>query len=800
MGFVKERLFRDHQLTYKELNEQSNQLGTFLREQYDIQPNDLVGLKLERSEKMMIALFGILKSGAAYVPIDINYPEERITYIVKNSDCKTVVDNDLLDNFFKVQHKFSKENLEKINKPSDLAYVIYTSGTTGNPKGVMIEHTSLINRLEWMQKAYQLSEIDTLIQKTSYSFDVSVWELFWWIYNGSKLSLLEHEAHKDPKKIIENIKNNKISVLHFVPSMLNVFLDCLDSDRTEIEKLTSIKQVFVSGEALQPDQNNKFFKTFPEVSLMNLYGPTEATIDVSYFECIKDLKSVPIGKPIDNMQLYILDNEKQVVPIGVIGKLYISGVGVARGYVNDFRLNKEKFIPNPFISGQRMYDTGDLARWLPDGNIEFLGRKDFQVKIRGYRIELGEIEANISQFSPSIRQVVAEAKEVNGEKVLVAYYTKDEDTLIDKTELREYLQSKLPEYMVPGFFVELDSIPLTPNGKIDRKALPSVTGEDLIRREYVVPRNTTEEKLAEIWQEVLGVEKVGITDNFFELGGHSLMVAQVLNRIHQNLSMQVSFKDFFASPTIEGITKKLIGKVYAPIPKAAEQESYPLTPSQQRLWVLSQLEGGSQAYNMPAVVTLRGELNEEYFEKAFQSLIDRHEILRTSFKSDKGTGEIRQYITPKEEVHFTIEVLDYVGRHESEVEDYLQTANNEAFNLEASPLIRATLLKRDNEEHLFFLSMHHIIGDGWSTEVLVSEVVENYNNLLNVNIKEDEILKEELAIQYKDYAVWLQEEIKGEKYRKAESYWLEQFEGELPVLELPSYKARPLIQTYSTLR
>ncbi|OXA98969.1 hypothetical protein B0A72_22935, partial [Flavobacterium pectinovorum] len=468
------------------------------------------------------------------------------------------------------------------------------------------------------------------------------------------------------------------------------------------------------------------------------------------------------------------------------------------GYLNKTALTEEKFVNNPFIEGTKMYDTGDLAKWLADGNIEYIGRKDHQVKIRGYRIELGEIEVAISQFNKHIRQIVVNAQEVNGEKALIAYYTTDESELINKTILREYLQSKLPDYMVPGFFVELESIPLTTNGKIDRKALPNVTGRDLIRKAFLAARNETEHKLTVIFQEVLGIDNVGISDNFFEMGGHSLMVGQVLNKMHQNLNMQISFKDFFAYPTIEGIVKNLSRKDYIPIPKAAEQESYPLTPSQQRLWVLSQLEGGSQAYNMPLVVTLKGKLNIKYFETAFGLFINKHEITRTLFKTDKVLGEIRQYVVPKEEISFKIPVLNFTEKDQSDIEDYLQTANSEVFNLEQSPLIRASLLKKADDEFLFFLSMHHIIGDGWSTEVLISEVVGNYNNLLyggsNLNGEEKSAL---LSIQYKDYAVWLQQEIKGEKYQKAETYWLEQFKGDLPVIELPSYKTRPLIQTYN---
>ncbi|WP_281925842.1 condensation domain-containing protein, partial [Flavobacterium collinsii] len=501
---------------------------------------------------------------------------------------------------------------------------------------------------------------------------------------------------------------------------------------------------------------------------------------------------IPIGRPISNTQIYILDDNLEPVVIGGSGKLYVSGSGVARGYLNKPELTLEKFVPNPFIEGKRMYDTGDLACWLPDGNIEFLGRKDHQVKIRGYRIELGEIENTILQYSEDLKQVVVEVKENNQEKVLVAYFVSAAN--LEKAQLRSFLQEKLPDYMVPGFYIELEKLPLTPNGKIDRNALPGISVEDVIRKEYVGPRNKTEENLVLIWQEVLGIEQIGITDNFFELGGHSLIIAQVINRTHKQLGKTVSFKVFFANPTIEGLSKELQEKNFIAIPKATEAASYPLTSSQSRLWILSQLEGGSLAYNMPAAVKLTGVVDGTKFEESFKRLIARHEILRTSFKTDQS-GDVRQYIVPTEQVNFTIAEQDYSARENQgeAIADYLQAINNEPFDLEQAPLVRASLIKLKEEEHVFFLSLHHIIGDGWSIEVLISEVVKTYNALTQGT----EIALPELSLQYKDYAVWLNDEIQQEQYQASEHYWLEQFAGELPVLDLPSFKTRPLIQTYN---
>lgn len=775
-------VFEQQKLTYSELNEQANQLARYLRKEYAIEPEDLIGIRLERSESLIVSILGVLKSGAAYVPIDTNYPQQRIDYIEKDSNSKMVVDENFLAQFTEVQQNYSKSNIDKVNSTKDLAYIIYTSGTTGNPKGVMVEHGNTVELINWSIVEYCKSGFDIIYAVTSHCFDLSIYEFFYTLSTGKKMRIL-----KNALEINHYLAKDKNILLNTVPSVIRKLIE----DKVSLE---NVKLINMAGEILPTYLIEKL--PIDKIEIRNLYGPSEdTTYSTYYFIENNKNRTISIGRPISNTQVLILDEMNELTPLGVSGKIFVSGAGLSRGYLNKPELTAEKFIDNPFVDGAKMYDTGDMGRWLPDGNIEFLGRKDFQVKIRGHRIELGEIETNISQYSKNIKQVVTDVREVNGEKTLAVYYTTDSKTEIDKNNLRAYLQGKLPDYMMPSFFIELDNIPLTPNGKIDRKALPSITGEDLIRIEYIAPRNETEQKLVEIWQEVLGVEKIGITDNFFELGGHSLIVAQAINRIHQSLAKQISFKDFFANPTIKGITKNLTQREFNAIPKVPEQESYPLTSSQQRLWILSQLEGGSQAYNMPAVVVLKGELNHDYFEKAFQFFIDRHEITRTSFKSDNQSGEIRQYITPKENVNFKVELLDFTNKTETEIEDYLQITNNKSFNLEGSPLLKASLLKRADNEYLFFLSMHHIIGDGWSTQVLISEVVENYNNLLQGYAIEEKTAS--LSIQYKDYAVWLQEEIKSQRYQKAEAFWLEQFKGELPVLDLPNFKKRPLIQTYN---
>ncbi|QSB25089.1 non-ribosomal peptide synthetase [Flavobacterium sp. CLA17] len=529
-------IFEDKELSYRELNAEANQLGRYLRALFQIKPDDLIGIKLERSEKMILAVLGILKSGAAYVPIDPAYPQERIDYIGNDSNCKIIIDENVLTLFYKNQDVYSVGNIEKINSPTDLAYIIYTSGTTGNPKGVMVEHTNVVNLILSQTKQFKIDENEKILQLSNYTFDASVEQIFLALCNGAGLYLISRAALLEAEIFEEFIAKNEITHLHAVPSVL--------------EKITprsrfSLKRVIAGGDSC----SEKLAESWSTVcDFYNEYGPTETT--VTSIELLYDKKSTfCIGSPIANTQVYILDNNLFPTQLGVLGKIYISGAGVTRGYLNKPELTAEKFIENPFVSNTKMYDTGDLGRWLPDGTIEFLGRKDDQVKIRGFRIELGEIENALSQFSEDLRQVVVQPQQVNGDKTLVAYYVSD--TELDKAEIRRYLHTKLPEYMVPSFLVVLEHLPLTANGKVDRTALRGISEEDIIRKAYVEPRNEIEQKIAEIWQEILGVEKVGVTDSFFELGGHSLNATKLISIIHKQFNVKLSIIDLFDNIILE---------------------------------------------------------------------------------------------------------------------------------------------------------------------------------------------------------------------------------------------------------
>ncbi|MDF5729623.1 MAG: amino acid adenylation domain-containing protein [Rhizonema sp. PD38] len=568
-------VFEDQQLTYQELNQRANQLAHHLRS-LGVRPEVLVGICVERSLDMVIGLLGILKAGGAYVPLDPSYPKERLAFMLENA--QPIV---LLTQLYLLKIPTHKAKVvcldsdweaiahQKIENPvcnitfENLAYVIYTSGSTGRPKGAMNTHQGICNRLLWMQDAYQLTVTDRVLQKTPFSFDVSVWEFFWPLLTGAVLVVARPEGHKDTNYLVNLIAQQQISTLHFVPSMLNVFLEA-----ENLETCKSLKRVMASGEVL-PRQLQKRFSQRLEADLHNLYGPTEAAVDVTYWAGVHQNnieknsthnKTIPIGRPIANIQIYLLDQHLNLVPVGVTGEVYIGGVGVGRGYLNSPELTAEKFIPNAFTkqSATRLYKTGDLARYLPNGEIEYINRIDHQVKIRGFRIELGEIESFISQH-PAVREaVVIVRSDLADSQRLVAYVVSHSEQTLAISELCRFLESKLPNYMVPGTFMMLEALPLTPNGKVDRQVLPvpNLVSPEL-EAVYQQPQTEVEQAITNIWQEVLHVDKLGINDNFFEIGGHSLLMVKIHSRLREIFKADVSILEMFRYPTISSLAQYL---------------------------------------------------------------------------------------------------------------------------------------------------------------------------------------------------------------------------------------------------
>jgi amino acid adenylation domain-containing protein len=552
-------------ITYRELNQEANRIARFVKG-ISGDSRALIGVFMERSVAMVSALYGILKAGCAYVPVDPEYPEDRISFMLENTQTPVVLTQaHLTERISKSSSrviavdgpesseiaKKAATNLQHNTDPDDLAYVIYTSGSTGQPKGAMNTHRAICNRLLWMQEEYRLTEMDRVLQKTPFSFDVSVWEFFWPLLYGAQLVIAAPGGHRDSSYLVDTVIEHDITTMHFVPSMLNLFLDHPRSGECR-----QLKRVICSGEALPKSLQDRFFARL-QCELHNLYGPTEAAVDVTAWQCLPNsgLPFVPIGRPIANTQIHVLDQALKPVPVGEVGELYIGGVQVGIGYLRRPELTAERFIDDPFHPDNpqaRLYKTGDLARWHLDGFVEYLGRSDFQVKIRGFRVELGEIEAAIESF-PSISQSVVVANEgTSGDKTLVAYFVHDHGADFSVEQLKTFLRGKLPEYMVPPVLMVLESFPLSPNGKIDRKALPPPPQR---RRElcqtYVAPRDNLEKYLAEMWTEILGVDRVGTRDRFFELGGTSLQAARLVNRLEKELGEPVFVVTLFSAPTIE---------------------------------------------------------------------------------------------------------------------------------------------------------------------------------------------------------------------------------------------------------
>ena len=786
-------VFEDRHLTYRQLNEKANRLARVLRAK-GVKPDSIVGIMVERSPEMMVGIMGIMKAGGAYLPIDPKNPADRISYLLEDSGAKLLLIQDrltkeisfdgeilALDNESLYQGDGS--NLENCASPHSLAYVIYTSGSTGKPKGAMIENYSVVNRIHWMQKQYPIGKGDVILQKTPYTFDVSVWELFWWSFTGAAVCLLVPDGEKNPEEIVKAIEKNKVTTLHFVPSMLSLFLEYMEQQGS-IGRLESLKQVFASGEALHLKQVEKFnemlYKTIG-VELHNLYGPTEATVDVSYFGCSTDeaVKVIPIGKPIDNIQLYVVGKGNSLQPVGVAGELCIAGDGLARGYLNRPALTAEKFVENPFVPGTRMYRTGDLARWLPDGNIEFLGRIDHQVKIRGFRIELGEIEIQLLKHGFIKEAVVVAREDKSGSKNLCAYIVSEGELTVG--EMREYLSRELPEYMIPSYFIQLDKMPLNANGKVDRKALPQPDGSIKTGKEYEAPRNRLEEELVTIWKDLLQVDGIGINDNFFELGGHSLKAMLLVQKIHKEYHVELPLREVFNSSTIKELAnyiKNTEKSVYASIRPLEEKEFYPVSSAQKRLYLIHLIEGQNASYNMPAVMEIRGPLDKRRFEEAFKKLIERHESLRTSFQV--VDGEPVQKLHPS--VNFTISCLEGEEKDvEAAIKEFVKP-----FDLDQAPLLRVGLIKFLEDRHILIYDMHHIISDGISMNIIIKEFISIYNGELLPEVK----------VQYKDFSAWQNRMLEMDTMKKQKEHWLHVFSGEIPVLNMPTDYPRPSVQRF----
>jgi len=806
-------IFDDAALTYRELNVKANRLAHHLLG-LGIRPDVRVAICAERSLEMVVGLFAILKAGAAYVPLDPDYPSERLAYMLDNCSPAALLTQSALLNILPdlsvplimlddeagigQQAECNPDSVALGLTTGHLAYVIYTSGSTGQPKGVMNQHDGVVNRLLWAQSEYRLTSDDRILQKTPFSFDVSVWEFFLPLLVGAQLVMARPKGHQDPHYLAECIEAAGITTMHFVPSMLHVFLDQIGAGRCR-----SLRRVLCSGEALSYALQQRFMAQWPDVELHNLYGPTEAAIDVTSWLCSPDLHAgiVPIGHPIANIRIYILNARLQPVPLGVSGEIYIGGVGVARGYLNRPELTEERFISNPFSAetDARLYKTGDLGRWLPDGNVEYLGRNDFQVKIRGFRIELGEIEALLA-LCPGVREAVVIAREDRaGDKRLVAYLTAQDQSNLAAADLRARLAGSLPDYMLPGAFVMLPALPLTANGKLDRQALPVPDGDALITRPYAAPQGPVETAIARIWQALLEIEQVGRDDDFFELGGHSLLAVQLIARLRQELNVEVALREFFAQPTPAALARVVSDAglaVLPPIIPVDRSLPLPLSWAQQRLWFVDQLDhaAAGAAYHIAAGVRLQGSLDRDALRAALDRIVARHESLRTCFVCIDG--QPLQVIIP-ENVGFALNERDLrdLSEHEqaATVNQISAAEAGRPFDLSLGPLIRGELLQLADDEYILLLTQHHIISDGWSIGLLVQELGAIYA-AFSQGLPDP---LPEPAVQYADYAVWQRQWLQGEALATQIDFWRDHLAGAPELLELPADRPRPALQSYA---
>jgi amino acid adenylation domain-containing protein/FkbM family methyltransferase len=804
-------VFEDEEVSYGELNERANKVARHLQS-LGIGPDVIVGVCMERSVELVVGLLGILKAGGAYLPLDPAYPSERLQFMLADARPPVLLTQEPLLTTLPVHEAqvvcldapewktplaWDAQNPTIEVSDQNLNYVIYTSGSTGRPKGAMNTHGAIVNRLLWMQDAYGLTPADRVLQKTPYSFDVSVWEFFWPLMTGARLVVASPGGHQDATYLADLITRQQITTVHFVPSMLQIFIDSLEAG-----SCASLKRVICSGEALSLELQERFHARLP-AELHNLYGPTEAAVDVTAWACERGAQrySVPIGRPIANTTIYILDSKLRPVAVGMAGELHIGGVGLARGYLNHPELTAERFIPDPFSTtpGARLYKTGDLARYLANGEIEYLGRLDFQVKVRGLRIELEEIEAVLTEHEAVREAVVVAREDKPGDVRLVAYLVCRDELSVTSGELRLHAGQKLPDYMVPSAFVMLDELPLSPNGKLDRRALPEPEWSSPDAKSYIAPRTTTEEIVAGIWMEVLGAKQVSVHDNFFEIGGHSLLATQVISRVRQTFHVELLLRKVFEKPTVEGLAEIIDAMVQekqgvslAPPLRPAERASgIPLSFAQQRLWFLNQMEPDSPFYNITVAVRIDGPLNTGALEKTFQEIVHRHETLRTTFSSING--EPVQVIAPDVKLEMPLVHLEQLpqDQRDDRVELFILEETRQKFDLETGPLFRVTLLKLEEESHVVIVALHHIVSDGWSLGLLIGEV----GSLYEPHVKGEPSPLPDLPVQYADFAHWQRAWLDGQGIETHLEYWRKQLAGAPPLLELPTDYPRPVVPT-----
>ncbi len=797
-------VFGEEMVSYAELEQRANRLANHLR-RLGVRPGDRVGICLERSPELPVALLAVLRAGAAYVPLDPGYPAGRLALVLEDSGVRVLLTERALEDRLPAhtaevvlldaaRERIAEESAGAPAVESDgeqTAYVIYTSGSTGTPKGVVVPHRALANHMGWMQRAFPLGADDRVLQKTPVGFDASVWEFWAPLLAGATLVMAPPEAHRDPAELASVVEWEEVTVLQVVPSLLGAMLEA-----GGLEHCTALRRLFCGGEAL-PAEMAARARAQTGAEVVNLYGPTEACIDAASHVFAGDEAgvTVPIGRPVDNVSARVLDPRGAPVPVGVPGELYLGGVQLAHGYLGRAELTAATFVPDAFAfafadeAGARAYRTGDRVRWLADGTLEYLGRIDQQVKVRGFRIEPGEVEAALRAHPGVGDAVVAAHPDGGGGTRLVAYHLPAGGAARPTAaELRAWLRERLPDPMVPSVFMALDAFPLIPSGKVDRGSLSEPEAADAGAAGPVPPSTPVEEILAGIWAELLHVAGVGVHDDFFALGGHSLLGTRVVSRVRDALGVELPLRALFEEPTVAG----LAGHVEAllsdgagaapPIERASRAGPLPPSFAQQRLWLVDRLEPGSPAYNMPGALRLHGALDVPSLRAALGALTRRHEALRTTFE-ERGGAPV-QVVHPPAPVLLPLADLRGLpeGEREAAAERLAAAEALRPFDLARGPLLRSTLVRLGDGDHVLLVTLHHVVGDGWSMDVLVREV----SALYAAFSRGEEPHLPELPVQYADYAVWQREWLSGETLERQIRFWKERLAGAPPLLEIPT--------------
>ncbi|MBW0146428.1 non-ribosomal peptide synthetase [Marinobacter arenosus] len=799
-------VFEDAELTFSELDSQANRLAHWLMDQ-GVAAETVVPILMDRSFDMLIAINGILKAGGAYLPLDPDHPHDRLAFILDEVGATFVLTQSELKSRVPVSVRavaidagepdltdYPDQRPDVDYSCTQLAYVIYTSGSTGTPKGVMLEHRSICNHMLWLQETFPLDESDAVMLKTPYTFDVSLCELFLPLMTGCRLIIARPGGHKDPEYLAALINQHQISHVHFVPSLAYLFLDiCRQSD------CPSLRRLILAGEAVSTELEARITEAFPDAECWNLYGPTEAAVHASLWQCGKEIfdHTVPMGKAPPNTRLYVVNQQMQLLGPGLIGELLIAGVQVARGYMNRPDLTADRFIDDPFSDEPfRAYRTGDLVKMRSDGVLEYIGRNDFQVKLRGLRIELGEIESVILRF-PDITQCAVLAREDRkNDQRLVAYLVAKSKVAESLSELKTHIGQNLPDYMVPQHFIQLTALPLTSSGKVDRKALPLPDPTAAAESDYVPPATRTESDLCDLWSRVLGVSNLSVNANFFDLGGHSLLGTQMLAQIKSQYGIPLGLGKLFEAPTVRTMAK-LIDQERQSGPQTQQISPRPhdatvyAIPQQQVWYLYEKIVPDSYAFNLPAVFRFEGDLDIAALERAFNTILQRHEILRANFINPDG--EVQILVDEFRSLDLQPQNLsDYGADDLDSLEQALRSQVAESFDVASGALFKVWLIRLDDRDHILFLMIHHLVFDGWSFDLLLKEMCTLYNaysqGLGNP--------LPPLPVQFQDFALWQRDWLRSDAVNSQLSFWKKQLAGELPVLELPTDYDRPQTQPH----